>query len=142
MARKKKEPAVSEEDLLPTETPYHDQEDEWADMRTIERSSETKDVYESFTGGNEKGIAGKTDLTSKQAVALTHLRVMQASYERRGMKWMAVEVGTMLEWFETYRLSVNRKSRVEAVDMLRGRMQLGQPGAPGNVNTSDPTRFS
>jgi len=133
MARKKPE-VVAEV----VEDDYHDQESEWEDMMTVNKESESKQLFESFTGGTEKGIAGKTHLTPKQAVALTHLRTMQKSFERRGMLWMAEEIGTMIEWFETYRLSVNRKSRVEAVEVWRGKMNPTSVPQP----QPDPTRFN
>lgn len=116
---------------------YVDQDSEWEDARYGGEEHPTTKVFQDFTGG-EKGISGKTDVTKPQFAFLWTLRNMQADFEERGMLDVAHEIEEGARWFETYRLSIDRKSRAESVDILRGRLDM----APKTDEQASPLRFN
>lgn len=98
------------------EDSYHDQESEWLDDEddTLTEVSPLKEFNVDFTG---EGLSGKTDLTEEQAVMLYHFRMLEIDYHKR---FPGLHLDKASEWFETYRLSVNRQSRKETVEINRG----------------------
>lgn len=98
---------------------YHDQESEWEngdEDSVIAEESEMRQFNRDFTGD---GLAGKTDVTEDQSVMLTQFRILEGDYDR---DFPELGLPRFPHWFERYRLSINRKSRTEMVEINRGQI--------------------
>lgn len=126
---------MAEEDPLESESGggFEDDED-WDDTRFGQEESEAVAMHRDFTG--DRGISGKTDLTPGQAVFLTHLRGLQQSYPE-----LDLQVEEWADYFETYRLSIKRKSREETVQLFQGKMELGKRHAADEGAAGSPLAF-
>lgn len=120
--------------ITEAEEDYHDQESEWEDDEVeVQTEDAGHRIFKDFSGG-EKGTSGITDLTPEQAVLLTEFRVLAASYPQGYFSF-----DTFPEWFEIYRLSINRGSRKETVEMFRGKLEVGPKTEEDGIRS--PNRF-
>ena len=93
---------------------------DWGDEKLqAPELSDVRHVMQDFNGA--KGLSGKTDLTTLQAVLLTQIRLLQEDYHAR---FPELHLDKLPEWFEIYRLSIGRGSRKESVDILKGNVSL------------------
>ncbi len=104
---------------------YQDSDDPFAGERFVEPETDLRHVIRDFTGGN--GISGKTDLTPIQGATLTQFRLLQEDYHER---FPGLNLDKLPKWFEIYRLSIGRASRKEAVEILRGKLDVAPPLMP------------
>jgi len=109
---------------LPSERAYHDQESEWeSEIKTmVQQESDVRHVMRDFTSKEE--VEGQSDLTEAQVNLLTVLKCYEIDYPGLGLENFA-------KWFNVHRLSLNRGSRKEKVEILRGQVSLTPP--PGDL---------
>jgi len=96
---------------------YQEPEDVWAGIirSTGKTASEIKEVLNEFT--NATDLASQTDLSEEQVNLFTVMHSLAESYPGLGFEKFP-------KWFHRLRLSLNRQSRMETVEVLRGRLQL------------------